>query len=90
MSSEQMEMYKIFKNMGASEAEAERLSILWEAKAATISDLKQIFLTKDDKIDLLNRMDLQFKALIGILLTAILTVGGTIITLAIMVLNKLK
>ncbi len=68
-----------------------------EALAKTITDyveqtgksnhtqLKDIFLTKDDKIDIIDRLNRHFL----ILLSTALTIGGVIIGLAISIINKL-
>jgi hypothetical protein len=52
-----------------SKEEAEKIvTFISKQNVEGIDDLKKIFLTKDDKIDLLTRMDSHFKWLAGIVI----------------------
>ncbi len=52
-----------------SKEEAEKIvTFISNQNVQGIDDLKKIFLTKDDKIDLLSRMDSHFKWLVGIVI----------------------
>jgi len=52
-----------------SKEEAEKIvTFISNQNVEGIDDLKKIFLTKDDKIDLLTRMDSHFKWLAGIVI----------------------
>lgn len=49
------------------------------------AQLKEVFLTKDDKIDIIDRLNRHFL----ILLSTALTIGGVIIALAVTIISKL-
>jgi hypothetical protein len=68
----------------------ERICYNMPKTTAEISDLKAIFLTKDDKAEIYKTLNSNFKWTIGILLTAILSVGITVVSLASVIINKLN
>lgn len=66
----QIELLNLFQEITPSKEKAERLvKLLVDENQNQIEDLRQIFLTKDDKIEILTRLDNHFKWLVGIMIT---------------------
>lgn len=63
----QIELLNLFQKAFAKD-EAENIIKILVDDTQTTDDLKQIFLTKDDKIEILNRIDSSFKWLAGIVI----------------------
>ena len=71
MTTSQIEVYQLLKaKIGEREAE-KVVTFITELSEKNVQTAASNLLTKEDKIDILNRMDAHFKWLVGIMLTAI-------------------
>ncbi len=68
MKATQIEVFNLLQKAFSKEEAEKKVAFISEQNVEGIDDLKKIFLTKDDKIDLLTRMDSHFKWLAGIVI----------------------
>lgn len=68
MKATQIEVFNLLQKAFSKEEAEKIVTFISEQNVEGIDDLKKIFLTKDDKIDLLTRMDSHFKWLAGIVI----------------------
>lgn len=68
MKASQIEVFNLLQKAFSKEEDEKIETFISEQNVEGIDDLKKIFLTKDDKIDLLTRMDSHFKWLAGIVI----------------------
>ena len=66
-----MDLYKLFVDSNVKAENAEKIVKILADDGQQVETLKKVFLTKDDKIDLITRMDTHFKWQAGIVITAI-------------------
>ena len=78
---QQIRLFKLFRDSNIQEETAEEMVKILADDSQTIEDLKKIFLTKDDKVDLISRMDSHFKWLLGIIIGAMFTLFSIAIAL---------
>jgi hypothetical protein len=68
---QQVELYKLFLDSNMKHEQAEKIDKILADDTQQVETLKKVFLTKDDKVDLITRMDTYFKWLAGIVIAAI-------------------
>ncbi|MBA4140387.1 MAG: hypothetical protein H0X70_07750 [Segetibacter sp.] len=68
MKATQIEVFNLLQKAFSKEEAEKIVTFISEQNVEGIDDLKKIFLTKDNKIDLLTRMDSHFKWLAGIVI----------------------
>jgi hypothetical protein len=77
---QQIELYNLFRESNIQQEKAEQIVKILADDSQTAEDLKKIFLTKDDKIDIITRIDSQAKWLAGFFL-AIISIAVAVIKL---------
>jgi hypothetical protein len=73
-----IEVFEILNTRFPKEGSKKIVNYLDIKQHKTMQDFKELFLTKEDKLDLITRMDSHFRWLVGILLT----VSGIIIAVS--------
>jgi hypothetical protein len=73
-----IEVFEILNTRFPREESKKIVNYLDIKQHKTMQDFKELFLTKEDKLDLITRMDSHFRWLVGILLT----VSGIIIAVS--------
>ncbi len=69
MKATQIDVFNLLQKAFSKEEAEKIVTFISEQNVEGIDDLKKIFPAKDDKIDLLSRMDSHFKWLTGIVIT---------------------
>lgn len=80
------DFFEAVRKVSGNEAVAKTITdYVEQTKQTNTSQLKDVFLTKNDKVEIIDRLNKHFI----VLLSTMLTIGGVIIVLALNIINKL-